>query len=547
VRILVAEKLAPAGVSLLAAHHEVDERAGLPRAEFLRILPDYEALVVRSQVQVDAEAIAAGPRLIVIGRAGVGVDNVDIAAATRAGITVVNAPTGNTVAAAEHTMALLLAVARHIATADQSVRRGEWRRGEWLGVELRGRTLGIVGLGRIGMAVAARARAFEMELLGADPYVTAEAAAAHGIELVGLDDLLSRSDAVTLHVPLTEQTRGLIGAAELARMKPDSIVVNAARGGLVDEEALAEALQGGRLGGAGIDVFEEEPPKSSPLMEAPRTVLTPHLGASTAEAQALVAVEAAQQVLDVLAGRPARYAVNSPLVAPEAAAALGPYLDLARVLGRFYAQFTRAGLATLQLELSGEAAEHDPAPLTAAALEGLLGGSTEERVNLINAPLLARARGIRLSERRVHASDSRAEILLEGGAGPWETAVGGSVVGGEPRLTRLGGYAMDMAPAPFMLVTRHQDRPGTMGRIGIMLGKADVNISAMALGRSGPRADALMVLALDDPVPDEVAARIRAEPAVLDLWVISLPLPRAGGEQPGTGAEPSTGADDQRP
>jgi D-3-phosphoglycerate dehydrogenase len=524
-RILVAEKLAPEGVALLSAEHQVDERAGLSRGELLGALPDYEALVVRSQVQVDAEAIAAGKRLVVVGRAGVGVDNVDIAAATRAGITVVNAPTGNTVAAAEHTMALLLAVARHIGAADASVHRGEWRRGELMGVELRGRTLGIVGLGRIGLAVATRARAFEMDVVGFDPYVSAEAAAAHGIQLVPLDELLERADAITLHVPLTEQTRGLIGADQIARMKPDAIIVNAARGGLVDEEALAAALRDGRLGGAGVDVFETEPPKDSPLLGEPHAVLTPHLGASTAEAQALVAVEAAQQVLDVLRGRPARYAVNAPLVAPEAAAALGPYLDLARLLGHFYAQFTRAGVAKLELQLSGEAAEHDPAPLTAAALEGLLAGSTEERVNLINAPLLAKARGIQLSERRVHASDSRAEVLLEGGAGLGRTAVGGSVVGGEARLTRLGGYAMDMAPAPFMLITRHQDRPGTMGRIGILLGEADVNISAMSLGRSGPREDALMVLALDDAIPSAVAARIRAEAAVLDLWVIELPVP----------------------
>ena len=521
-RILVAEKLAPEGIALLVAQHQVDERAGLARGELLAALPDYEALVVRSQVQVDAEAIEAGRNLVVIGRAGVGVDNVDIPAATRAGITVVNAPTGNTVAAAEHTMALLLAVARHLAAADASVRRGEWRRGELLGVELRGRTLGIVGLGRIGLAVAVRARSFEMALIGSDPYVTPEAGAVHGIEVIPFEKLLTRADAITLHVPLTEQTRGLIGAVALARMKPDAIVVNAARGGLVDEAALAAALREGRLGGAGIDVFEEEPPKASPLIDAPRTVLTPHLGASTAEAQALVAVEAAQQVLDVLAGRPARYAVNAPLVAPEAAVALGPYLELARLLGRFYAQFTRAGLAALELDLSGEAAEHDPAPLTAAALEGLLGGSTEERVNLINAQLLAKARGIQLVERRLHATDSRAEVLLEGSSGLEETAVGGSVVGGEPRLTRLGGYAMDMAPAPFMLVTRHQDRPGTMGRIGLILGEADVNISAMALGRSGPRADAFMVLALDDPLPDAVAARIRADPAVIDVWAIRL-------------------------
>lgn len=523
-RILVAETLAPEGVALLAAEHQVDERFGLARDQLLRILPDYDALLVRSQVQVDAAAIAAGRRLVVIGRAGVGVDNVDIAAATRAGITVVNAPTGNTVAAAEHTMALLLAVARHVAEADASVRRGQWRRGELLGVELRGRTLGIVGLGRIGLAVADRARAFEMTMLGFDPFVTRETAAAHGVELTTFDDLIARSDAVTLHVPLSDQTRGLVGAEQLARMKPGAIVVNAARGGLVDEDALAAALHEGRLGGAGLDVFASEPPTGSPLIETPRVVLTPHLGASTAEAQALVAVEAAQQVLDVLAGRPARYAINAPLVAPDAAAALGPYLDLARLLGRFYAQLARGALARLDLELRGEAAEHDPAPLSAALLEGLLGGSTEERVNLINAPLLARARGIHLSERRVHDADARAEVLLAAGTAGGETAVGGSVVGGEPRLTRLGGYAMDMAPARYMLVTRHRDRPGTMGRIGQILGQSDVNISAMALGRSGPRADAFMVLALDDPVPEETASRIRSDPALLDLWAIELPI-----------------------
>lgn len=309
-RILVAEKLAPEGIALLAREHQVDERSGLSRDELLGILPDYEALVVRSQVQVDAETIAAGRRLVVIGRAGVGVDNVDVEAATRAGVTVVNAPTGNTIAAAEHTMALLLAVARHVAEADASMRRGEWRRRELVGIELRGRTLGIVGLGRIGLAVATRARAFEMRLVGSDPYVSLAVADEHGIELVDLDELIARSDAITLHVPLTEQTRGLIGAPELARMKPDAIVLNVARGGLVDEEALARALKDGRLGGAGIDVYEDEPPRSSPLLDAPRTVLTPHLGASTAEAQSLVAVEAAEQVLDVLAGRPARHAVN---------------------------------------------------------------------------------------------------------------------------------------------------------------------------------------------------------------------------------------------
>ena len=522
-RVLVAEPLAAEGVELLRRHHEVDERPGLPRDEFLAALPAYEALLVRSQVQVDAEAIAAGGRLIVIGRAGVGVDNVDLEAATRAGVTVVNAPTGNTIAAAEHTMALLLALARHVAEADASVRRGEWRRSAFTGVELRGKTLGILGLGKIGMAVAARARAFEMEVVGADPFVSAEAAAAHGVTLVDSDELLGRADIVSVHVPLTRATRGLIGRRELARLKPGALLVNAARGGIVDEAALAEALADGTVGGAGVDVYEKEPPAGSPLLEAPRTVLTPHLGASTAEAQALVAVEAAQQVLDVLAGRPARYAVNAPLVAPEAAQALGPYLELAETLGQFYAQFSRRSIGTLTLEVSGEPAAHDPAPVTAAVLRGLLETTTEERVNLVNAPLLARSRGITVVERRTHAAGEQPSLLvLHGGAEPDPARVGGTVVAGEQRLTRLGPYSLDMIPAAVMLVTHHQDRPGAMGRIGQLLGDADVNISAMHLARSAPRADALMLLALDDEVPTAVAEAIRANPAVLDVWVIRL-------------------------
>ena len=321
-RILVVEPIAAEGIALLRASHEVDERPGLARDELCSILPDYDALIVRSQVQVDAELIAAGTRLVVIGRAGVGVDNVDLDAATRAGIMVVNAPTGNTIAAAEHTLALLYGVARRTAPADASVRRGEWKRAQFTGLELRGRTLGIVGLGKIGQAIAVRARAMEMTVLAVDPFVTAEQAANHGVELVEFDAMLARADVVTVHVPLTRATRGLIGREAIAKLKPGSIVLNVARGGVVDEAAVAEALRSGHLGGAGIDVFEHEPPTGSPLLDAPNTLLTPHLGASTAEAQILVAEEVAAQVLDVLDGRSARYAVNAPLLTPETARAI---------------------------------------------------------------------------------------------------------------------------------------------------------------------------------------------------------------------------------
>ena len=526
-RILVAEKVAPEGLALLRERHEVDERIGLSPAEYRAILADYDALVVRSQVQVDAAMIEAGKRLVVIGRAGVGVDNVDLEAATRAGITVVNAPTGNTIAAAEHTLALLYVLARRVAAADASVRRGEWKRAEFSGVELRGRTLGIVGLGKIGQAIAQRARAMEMTVIAVDPFVSAEGAALQGVELVDLGAVLERADAITVHVPLTRQTRGLIGAAEIGRMKPGAFLLNVARGGILDEAAVADGLRSGHLGGAGIDVFENEPPVGSPLLDAPNTVLTPHLGASTAEAQVLVSEEVAAQLLDVLEGRSARYAVNAPLLTPETAQAVAPYLPLAEILGRFISQFSRTGIRRLTLEIGGELARdlagQDAAPLTAAMLRGVLEGSTTERVNLVNAAALAKARGISIVERKSPDAEAWSSLLsLTAEGDGTTTTIAGTVANGEPRLTRLGEHRTDMAPSRVMLVTRHHDRPGTMGKIGSMLGTADVNISAMHLARSEPRADALMILALDDDVSPAVAQAIRAEEAVLDLWLIHL-------------------------
>jgi D-3-phosphoglycerate dehydrogenase / 2-oxoglutarate reductase len=311
VRVLVAEPLSDEGLELLRTEHEVEYRPDLTRTDFLALLPDFDALVVRSGVKVDAEAIAAGARLRIVGRAGVGVDNIDVPAATAAEILVVNAPTANTIAAAELTVGLIYALARHIPQAEASLRRGEWRRADFVGMELRGKTLGIIGLGKIGLAVAERARAMEMSLLGSDPLVSADAAAARAIELVEVDELLRRADVVTLHVPLNAATRGLIGNDALLLMKPTAYLINVARGGVVDEAALALALGEGRLAGAAVDVYEHEPPTDSPLMAAPHLVLTPHLGASTREAQQKAGVEVAEQVLDALAGREARYAVNS--------------------------------------------------------------------------------------------------------------------------------------------------------------------------------------------------------------------------------------------
>jgi len=527
IRILVAEAIAPEGVAALEARHQVDVRTGLSGEELRGIVGAYDALIVRSGVDVDAELIAAGGKLQVIGRAGVGVDNVDLDAATRAGITVVNAPTGNTIAAAEHTIALLLALARNVPAADASLRRGEWSRSKLQGVQLRGRTLGIIGLGKIGMAVAERARGFGMTLLGSDPFVTGEQATLRGVELVPFETLLARSDAITVHVPLTRGTTSLIDAKAIARMKPGAFVLNVARGGIVDEAALAAALREGRIGGAGIDVFDSEPPAGSPLLEAPNTVLTPHLGASTVEAQVAVAEEIAEQVLDVLAGRPAQYAVNAPLLSAEAEQTIGPYLPLAETLGRFLAQFARGGVGTLTVELAGELARTESGPVTAAALRGLLETTTTERVNLVNAAILAKARGISVVERKTaDAGGFSAAVTLRASASgsnrAGEVAVGGTVAGGEMRIVRLNAYRLDMAAEDRMLITRHQDRPGTIGRLGQLLGRADVNISSMHVARTAPRADALMIVSVDEDVSPELEAAIRADEGVVELWNIRL-------------------------
>jgi D-3-phosphoglycerate dehydrogenase len=474
----------------------------------------------------------------VIARAGVGVDNVDVAAATRAGVTVVNAPTGNTIAAAELTIGLLLGVARRLAAADASMRRGEWARSKLTGIELTGRTFGVVGFGKIGQAVASRARGLHMRVVASDPFLTADDAERHKVELLELPALLAQADIVSLHVPLTRSTRGLIGAPQLATMRPNAILLNVARGGVVDEQALADALRDGRIAGAAIDVFEREPPTGSPLLDAPNALLTPHLGASTAEAQVRVALEAAQAVIDVLDGRVSGAAVNAPLASQEAADALAPFLSLATTLGELLRQLTPAGVGEVVVELGGELASADAAPLIAAVMLGVLEPG-EERLNLVNARALAHGRGIRVGERRradvapygalLTVSTPEDRAWSPGSAGSATTPaseelspIAGTIAHGEPRLTRLGRFDVDLPPSRVMLVTHHRDRPGTMGRIGLLLGDGGVNIGSVHLARNEPRGDALMLLALDDEVSDALADRIRADESVLDLWRLHL-------------------------
>jgi D-3-phosphoglycerate dehydrogenase / 2-oxoglutarate reductase len=520
-KILVAEPLAKQGLEILRAHHEVDEKIGLSPEELGAIIGDYDALLVRSQVKVTADIIAKASRMIVIGRAGVGVDNVDLEAATKAGIVVVNAPTGNTVSAAEQTITLMLALAHKTAAADASLRRGEWKRSSFTGVELRGRTLGIIGLGKIGMAVADRAHGLEMNVIGCDPFVTAEQAALHSLTLVDLDTIVEKADVITVHVPLNKGTRGIINADNIGKLRPGVMLINVARGGVYDEAAVAQALADGKIAGAAFDVYDPEPPTDSPILTAPNTVLTPHLGALTAEAQLRVAEEACEQVVDVLAGRPARYAVNAPLLTPETSRAIAPYIPLTVILGQIAVQYLRGGVKTITIDVAGDLAEHDASQLTAAALRGILESVASERVNLINAGFLAKSRAITVNERKTNDAGTFASLVtltVESDSG--RVLVAGTVANGEPRLVRIDDNWIDMAPAPLMVVTHHQDKPGTMGRIGLILGEADVNISSMTLARTAPRKGALMLLAVDDDVSDKVLEQIKSHPAVLDVWVI---------------------------
>ena len=530
-RILVVEPVAQPALDALSAAHDTEVRLGMPRAELLNLLAEgggFDALVVRSQTRVDAELLAAGaPRLSVVGVASVGVDRIDVEAATRAGVMVVNAPTGNTIAAAEHTMALMLSLLRHIPDANASIRAGEWERGRYTGRELRGKTLGIIGLGKIGKSVARRASGFEMRVIATDPYLTDEQASEAGAKLVGLPELLHRSDVITVHTPLTPQTRGLLGRAQLEATKPGAFVLNVARGGIVDEQALADALASGHLAGAAVDVYSTEPmAPDNPLRSAPNIVLTPHLGASTAEAQDRVGLEMAEQVLMALGGITPPYAVNAPSVAPETAPKLRPYVELGRRLALLARQLAPAAFDAVSLTYAGEIAAGECAPIRTAALSGLLEAVTDQRVNAVNADLVARERGLVVREERTGSSEPWAS-LVQLAVGPADGApsltLAGSTAHGRPHLAGVDGFAIDAELAGAMLVTRHHDRPGIVGAVGTILAEARINISSLELSRLSEHGEATMFVSVDDPVPDVVLDRIGSADGIIDVRVVMLP------------------------
>ncbi len=521
---MVADGLDPQGLQRLQAEADVAVFAGLDESALIAALAGADAVIVRSKSHLTARVLEQAPRLRVAARAGVGVDNIDVEAATRRGILVLNTPEASTTSTAEHTLAMLLALARRIPHAHASIARGHWAREAFVGAELYGKTLGIVGLGKIGIEVARRAQAFGMQVRAHDPYVSEDRAARLGVDLVSFDDLLATSDVLTLHVPLTARTRHLLGAHQIRRMKAGALLVNCARGGLVDEEALRAALDDGHLAGAALDVFEQEPPAGSPLLEHPRVVLTPHLGASTHEAQRSVAVEVAEQVLAALDGHPVRGAVNAPALLDEAWQRLEPFLTLARHLGSLAQQLAAGQIEAVELLYAGEVSQEEPAPLTAAFLVGLFSGISDQPVNMISAPALARDRGIEVSEIRRAASEDFQHLLgvmLDTSRGSLRLA--GTLFGRrEPRITQVGDYRLDLIPAEQLLFLWNIDRPGMIGRVGTILGTHGVNIANMHVGRITVGGTALMVLTVDSAIPEQALLELARADGVADVKAVRL-------------------------
>jgi D-3-phosphoglycerate dehydrogenase len=528
-KIFVADDVSAAGLEpLRAAGFTVEKRTGLAPEELREALRDYDGLIVRSETKVTPELMDAANGLRVVGRAGVGVDNIDVAQATARGIVVMNAPDGNTITTAEHTIALLVSLARRVPQANGSLRAGRWERKRFIGVELQGKTLGIVGLGRIGRTVAARARAFGMNILAHDPFVAPDQARDLELEIAPLDEVFARADFLTVHTPLTAETRGIVGSQAFSKMKRGVRIINCARGGLVDERALFAAIKEGIVAGAALDVFEQEPPPADhPLIALEEVIATPHLGASTTEAQEGVALTVAEQMRDYLLTGALRGAVNVPALGTQELNALQPYIKLAESLGRFQAQLIDEAVREVRLEYAGDVAELDAAPVTRAFLAGLL-RDVSARVNVVNAFLIAEERGIAVTAAYKRAGSEfapaiRTRVVTTSG----EQTVAGTLFGGigpgrDGRFTEINGFRIEAIPHGHMLVTRNHDVPGVIGRIGSILGEHSVNISRFHLGRRERGGEAMAVIETDAPLKDETLNELRSFEQVISARQIEL-------------------------
>jgi D-3-phosphoglycerate dehydrogenase len=524
-KVLVSDPIDQVGIDILSQVAQVDVQTKLTPEELVRIIPEYDALMIRSGTRVTKDVIEAGNQLKIIGRAGVGVDNVDVPAATRRGILVVNSPEGNTIAAAEHAVAMMLSLSRYIPSANQSIKSGQWDRKSFTGVEVYKKTLGVVGLGKIGSHVATIARAMGMRLLAYDPFLSSERAEQLGCQLVELNRLWQESDYITLHLPKTPETYHMINAESLAMMKPTVRIINCARGGIIDENALAEAIAAGKIGGAALDVYEDEPLGESNLRSLGKElVMTPHLGASTEEAQVNVAIDVAEQIRDVLLGLPARSAVNIPGLRPDLLEKLRPYLALAETLGNLLSQLTGGRVDSFHIRLQGELASSETQPIVIAALKGLLSHALQERVNYVNASIEAKERGIHVVETRdATVRDYAGSLHLEAKGSLGSHSVTGAILGdNEIRITSVDEFPVNVPPNRYMLFTLHRDMPGIIGKIGSLLGSFNVNIASMQVGRKIVRGDAVMVLSIDDPLPDGLLAEILKVPGIRDAYTVTL-------------------------
>jgi len=511
-RVLVSDPLAEEGIDILKEFCDVDVNTGLTEDQLVDIIGNYDALLVRSGTEVTARVIDAGAKLKFIGRAGAGVDNIDTEAATRRGIVVANAPEGNTLAATEHTMAMMLSLARNIPQATASLKKGEWKRSKFMGVELNDKVLGIMGFGRIGREVAKRAQAMQMKCIAYDPFITKERAASLGVEMVPLDELFRRADVITVHTPLIKETRHVINAETIATMRDGVRLINCARGGIIDEKALADGIASGKVAGAALDVFENEPPTDSPVLGLDRVIVTPHLGASTVEAQKNVAVSVANQCISVLSGGAAKYVVNAPMIPAEQQALVEPYAALAQKMGSLLIQLIEGRLESIKITYGGEAAQLPNTKfITRVILKGILDPILQAPVNFVNAEFVAKERGIRLSETTTEeAHGFRNIISITAKTDRMTESVSGSVSAPDhARIVSIGGYMTDLTPTGHVVISRHTDKPGVIGKAATILGRVNVNIAGMQVGRHKPGEEALMVLTVDSAVPAEAMEEIK--------------------------------------
>jgi len=526
-RVLVADQLSAEGIKILQAEPglDIEIKTGLAPKDLAAIVGPYDGLIVRSATKVTAEVIEKAGQLRVIGRAGVGLDNVDLEASTKRGIIVMNVPAGNTISAAEHTMSLLMAVARRIPQADTSLRSGKWERSKFVGTELFGKTLGVVGLGKIGSEVTKRARAFGMRVIAYDPFLSAEHAQQLEVHPVPLAQVFAESDFISVHTPLTTQTHHLIGEKEFSSMKKSAYIINCARGGIIDETALHQALTKGTIAGAALDVFEAEPvDPANPLLKLPQVVITPHLGASTEEAQLNVAIEIAKQVSDCLLGRGIRNAANMPSMDGTTLKALQPYVLLGERMGLLASALLGAQVTQVSVTYVGEMTAHDTAPITLAVLKGLLEPMVGENVNYVNASFLASERGIKVVESKASRSEEFANLItVEVGTSGHSLVVQGTLSARrEPRLVKIDRYFIEAAPTGFMLIIKNEDQPGLIGQLGTILGEARINIAGMSNGREKPGGAAITVVNIDDAIPANVMQKISRLKHVLDAKLVKF-------------------------